>query len=97
MKAAAALALVALAGCGTIEDLAGSRYSEACFGPGPAPHVFGGVRVDVFTAGQAHTWGAVHYVDVPFSFVLDLALLPVSIPPALFYDPDPADELEVPK
>ena len=97
MKSTAALVLLALTGCGTLDDLSGGRFPEACFGPSPAPHVFGGVRTDVFTAGQARTLGWFHYLDVPFSFVLDVVLLPVSIPLALLYAPDPKNDLEVPK
>jgi uncharacterized protein YceK len=95
MKSVAALALLSLAGCGTIADASGGM--DAPF-DGPPPHVFGGVRVDVFMASQtSRTLGWLHYLDIPFSLPLDVVLLPVSIPLSLFYSPDPKNDVEVPK
>ena len=93
MKAVAALVLLALAGCGTLEDLGGGRFAKALYGPTPAPHVFGGVRVDVFTAGQSRALGWFHFLDIPFSLPFDLVLLPVSIPIALFWKAPDVEEI----
>jgi uncharacterized protein YceK len=87
MKAAAALCL-ALAGCGTIQDLSHDRFAAANFGPSSPPRVFGGLRMDAFMAGQGHSLGWFHYLDVPFSLPLDVVLLPVSIPVALLSKDD---------
>jgi len=88
-----ALALVLLSGRGTFEDLGGGRFAKALYGPTSPPHVFGGVRVDAFTAGQSHTLGWLHCLDLPFSLPLDVVLLPVSIPVALLAGSDNVEEI----
>ena len=84
------LVLLALAGCGTFGDLDGENGR-------PSPHIFGGVRLDVhyITGGDCHHPGVFYVLDVPFSLALDFALLPVSIPVALFASPN--DNQEFPK
>ena len=75
-----------LAGCGTLQDLGGGVYAKALF-DGPAPHPLGGVRLDVYmgTSDDCHLpLGFFSLFDLPFSLAMDLALLPVSIPLALF-------------
>ena len=78
--------LLLASGCGTIEDLSGGRYAKAMF-DGPAPHPLGGVRLDLWmgTSDDCHLpLGFLSFIDLPFSLVLDLVLLPISIPVALF-------------
>ena len=75
-KAPAALLLLGLAGCGTIEDLTGQGPLE-----GPAPHVYGGVRVALAynnMTGCARAPALIHMPGLPFSAVLDTALLPIT-------------------
>jgi uncharacterized protein YceK len=82
-KAVAALLLLALAGCGTARDLLGPGALET-----PGPHVYGGVRTDLLLARTPICCSAkaplLFLPGIPFSAVLDTALLPVTIPIALF-------------
>lgn len=67
MKKLGALVLVAaLSGCGSILNF--DAYDGG-------PRVYGGVRLDA--SGQLWSDDVVGYVDLPFSFVVDTALLPV--------------------
>lgn len=82
------LVLLALAGCGTFGDLDGENGR-------PSPHPFGGVRLDVhyIRGGDCHHPGVFYVLDVPFSLALDLVLLPVSIPVALFSKAPDVEEI----
>ena len=78
MKTApAALLLLALAGCGTLRDLTGPSPLET-----PGPHVYGGVRTDLELAKTpfccSGTMAFFFLPDVPFSAILDTALLPIT-------------------
>ena len=93
---APALLSLTLAGCGTMIDLTAQRPSPL-FGPGPVPHVFGGVRVDAVLMEGNSLIGLLCVLDLPLSFVLDVALLPVSIPVECLASPEPKDVMEPPK
>ena len=66
MKAVAALALLALGGCGSIANLA------------EGPRIYGGLRKDVEWFDSPCTAG-LGFLDFPLSAALDTALLPVTV------------------
>ncbi|HZE96115.1 MAG TPA: YceK/YidQ family lipoprotein [Planctomycetota bacterium] len=73
--------LLLLAGCGTIADMAGDGHLVDPHVP--APHIYGGVRVDAIAVDPGSLIAPLNYVfylDFPFSAVLDTVLLPFSIP-----------------
>jgi uncharacterized protein YceK len=75
-KALAALLLLGLAGCGTMNDLWGKAPLD-----GPAPHVYGGLRNDLYYAnatGCKAMAGLIFIPDLPFSAILDTVLLPIT-------------------
>jgi uncharacterized protein YceK len=86
MKKAVPVLLLALAGCGTISDLAGAPNAKL---KGPSPHVFGGTRIDSCLAAQLACpkddafLCCLAWIDWPLSAALDVALLPVTVPWAL--------------
>jgi uncharacterized protein YceK len=65
-NAALALGLLMLGGCGSILNL------------GIHPEIYGGVRYDLEVHGSSCMPIGPLYCDIPFSFVLDTALLPVT-------------------
>lgn len=76
MKTALAILLLGLTGCGTFYDLHGQAPLD-----GPAPHVYGGVRNALYFAKQTGCAGMpalVFIPDLPFSAVLDTAILPIT-------------------
>jgi len=78
MKKAVPLFLLALAGCGTMNDVWGHAPLD-----GPAPHVYGGLRNDLYYAnakGCEGMAGLIFIPDLPFSAVLDTLLLPITGP-----------------
>lgn len=85
MKKLLPLALLAVAGCGTIVDLAGGGPRD-----GANPHVFGGVRYDwdfATTGGPCCRTAALapcFVLDLPLSAAADVILLPITVPIALF-------------
>ena len=68
MKILAAVLLLAIGGCGTIDDLVN----------GP-PHAYGGIRRDVEWFDSPCTAG-LGFLDFPFSLVVDTALTPLTLP-----------------
>ena len=82
MKNLLALPLLAVAGCGSLADLPGCGPAGL---EGPSPHVFGGLRSDlaIFGGGgscKSPAYAPCAFVDLPFSAVMDVALLPVTVP-----------------
>lgn len=76
MKKGIAILLLGLAGCGTINDFSGNAPLD-----GPAPHVYGGLRNDLAYAkmtGCKAVAGLIFVPDIPFSALLDTALLPIT-------------------
>lgn len=74
MKNLLALVLVAsLSGCGSIMNF--EHFDSG-------PRVYGGVQIDA--SGDCWEENAIGIVDLPFSFVMDTALLPVYLVFALF-------------
>lgn len=65
-KVLACLMTAALSGCGSIMNF---DYYDG------GPRVYGGVRIDA--SGRCWNDEVVGYVDLPFSFVVDTALLPI--------------------
>lgn len=65
MKKLALLGVLALGGCGSIHNLA------------TGPQVFGGVRHDLW-AFENVCKGQALALDIPFSFPIDVALLPLT-------------------
>lgn len=65
-KLGAIVMTVLLSGCGSIMNF---DYWDR------GPKVYGGVRIDV----EGHCWNdrVVGFVDLPFSFVVDTAFLPI--------------------
>ena len=68
MKISALLLCAALSGCGSIMNF---DYYDG------GPRVYGGVRIDA--GGRCWNDDVVGYVDLPFSFVVDTALLPIHL------------------
>lgn len=71
-----ALLFLGLAGCGTFNDLWGHAPLD-----GPAPHVYGGLRNDLYYAnatGCEGLAGLIFIPDIPVSAILDTALLPIT-------------------
>lgn len=64
----------ALAGCGTVLDMSPVGHGE--WGP---PHVYGGLRVHYHYPDSHELW----VLDLPFCFLGDTVLLPISIPAEL--------------
>lgn len=86
MKKLLPLALAAVAGCGSLADLPGCDLAGL---PGPSPHVFGGVRGDwKILSGQGGCKSRVFvpcaFLDLPLSAAMDVVLLPLTVPPALW-------------
>ena len=82
MRAAAALLLSTLAGCSTIGDSFNGGNSEPYLGQS-GPNVMGGVRMDVAHFGDSGCKAIMmpfYLMDLPFSFALDLAFLPFTLP-----------------
>jgi uncharacterized protein YceK len=80
MKLLSVLALLTLAGCGSIEDLARAEDGQ---------RVFGGVRYACerssrgFAPCHSEPAGIVYVFDFPFSAALDIELLPLTVPLAV--------------
>jgi hypothetical protein len=91
-RPAAILLLLLAAGCGTLEDLSGDR-SALGRSDGPAPHVFGGVRLDLCKSAPdpvARPYWCLRWLDLPLSLALDVVILPLSVPVSLFSGPPTA-------
>lgn len=92
--------VLSLAGCGTIGDVTHSRGLYATrTGQKPA-RIYGGIRTDVALISSDMTPGylvPVAVLDIPFSFVVDTVLLPVTVALAIVRDtPANGDESEPP-
>jgi len=85
LRLAGILGLLMLAGCSTIADTVSPSNSEPYIGRGP--NVMGGLRMDIAHLGdpgrQAYST-PVYIIDLPFSFALDVALLPFTLVYSLF-------------
>ena len=87
--------LLCIAGCGTIGDCVRSDGGL----PGPRPHVYGGVKSDYIANFESCVGPRSLYIwmlDFPFSFILDTALLPITVPVYLINDDTNNDEDRMP-
>src|SRR3954463_2938771 len=85
LRRAGFLGLLTLAGCGTLADTFNAANSDPYIGRGP--NVKNGLRMDVAHLSDPGSMGLakpVFILDAPFSFALDVAFLPFTLPYALF-------------
>lgn len=83
---AAVFSIVLIDGCSTIADTFTPSNSEGYLGK-KGPNIMGGTRLDVdhLTDPACKTFPMVMFiVDTPFSFVLDVVLLPFTLIYSLF-------------
>ena len=81
LRTAAALSLLALAGCSTLADTFNPTGSESYLGR-RGPNILGGTRLDVDHIGdpECKTIAIPFFaLDLPFSFALDLVFLPYTL------------------
>ena len=81
-RTAIALSLISLAGCSTLADTFSPAASEQYLGR-KGPNILGGVRMDVSRVGDPSVHGIAvpfYILDTPFSLVLDVVMMPFTIP-----------------
>ena len=80
-----AILTLAVSGCGTFNDALGGHTDSGSAPSSQTFRIYGGVRWDVEIM-EDEAWGWLFLLDLPFSFALDTALLPLTVLYAIVAD-----------